>query len=72
MEPAVRDGLDHVRPQDEMLGVRLRDQNALLAGEAAAVADIEKTLDLLVDAADGLHLAMLIDRTGNGDILLDG
>jgi hypothetical protein len=30
------------------------------------------TFDFLIDAADRLNLAVLIDRAGDGDALLDG
>ena len=37
-----------------------------------AVAEVEEALDLLVDAADGLHLAGLVDRAGHRERLADG
>src|SRR5438105_4156584 len=54
-----------------MLDVAGRDQDALVAGQTRQSAGIEKPFDLLVDPADCLDLAMLIDRTGYGEGLLD-
>ena len=41
-----------------------RDQDALVAAEAALVADVKEALDLLVYCADGLYLAVLVYRPG--------
>ena len=49
-----------------------RDQHALRAGEAADAADVVETFDLFVHAADGLDLALLVDRAGDGDVLAQG
>src|SRR5438067_12677627 len=54
-----------------MLDVAGRDQDALVAGQTRQSAGIEESFDLLVDPADCLDLAMLIDRTGYGEGLLD-
>lgn len=43
----------------------------LFAGEAVDLAHPEEALDLLVDAADGLHIAKLVDRAGNRKVLVD-
>lgn len=51
--------------QHEMLDVSLWDEHTLRGGEASIVANIEKALNLLIDAADGLDLAVLIDRPGH-------
>ena len=48
-----------------MLDVRFGDQHALLAGQLLGPADVEETLDVLVDAADGLDLTVLVDRAGD-------
>ena len=39
-----------------MLDIRLRDEHTLRAGETALAANVEKALNLLIDAADGLHV----------------
>ncbi len=52
---------DHAVMQHQMHDVRFGNHDALLAGQAAAVADVEKALDLLVHPADRLHLALLVD-----------
>ena len=62
-------GLDHILAQHQMLDIRLRDQHALRSGQAALLANVEEALDLLVDAADGLNFAVLIDRSGHRQIL---
>src|SRR5215469_9109179 len=46
-----------------------RDHDALFAGESGVTTGLEKPLDLLVDPANRLDLAALIDRTGNGERL---
>ena len=43
----------------------------LLAGQPACLAQAEKALDLLVDPADRLHFAELVDRAGDGEALLE-
>ncbi len=43
----------------------------MILGEAARLADIEKALDLFVHRADRLHLALLADRAGERERLLD-
>src|SRR5205814_5582518 len=40
-------------------------------GQTRQPAGIEEALDLLVDPADRLDLAMLIDRAGHGETLFD-
>ena len=52
-----------------MLHICGRNENALIACQTATHADIEKTFDLVIDAADGLHLPQLIDRTCDGQTL---
>jgi hypothetical protein len=65
-------GLDHVLAQHQVLDVGDRDQHALLAGQPARAADVEEALDLLVDPADRLHLAVLVDRAGDRERLRIG
>ncbi len=72
VEHAIRNGLDHVMAELEMPGVRNGDQNALPTGEPAAAADLEETLYLVVHTTDGLNLPVLVNRTGNGDVLSEG
>ena len=61
----------HVLAQHQVLDVGFRDQHALLAGEPARAANVEEALDLMVGAADGLHLAGLVDRAGDRQRLPD-
>src|SRR6516225_6128270 len=55
-----------------MLNIGFRNQHALNACQPARLADFEETLDLLVDATNGLHLTSLIDRAGHGQVLPQG
>ena len=58
--------------QHQVLHVRARDQPAVPPAEAARDAEVEEAFDLLVDAADGLHLAQLVDRPRDREALVDG
>ena len=62
----------HLLVQHEVGDVGPGDEHALVAREAHGLADLEEALDLLVHAADGLHLAALVHRAGDGEALLDG
>src|SRR5438034_9802697 len=54
-----------------MLGVALGDDDALVSLEAFDLARLVEALDLLVDTAYRLDLALLINRTSYGKVLLD-
>ena len=45
--------------------------DALPAGQPAGLAGREEALDLAVYAADGLDVAVLVDRAGDGDALVE-
>jgi len=64
--------IDHILAQHQMLDVGLGNQHALLAGQSAVTADIEKSFDFFIGPADRLDLAVLIDRAGYGQGLADG
>ncbi len=71
VEPSgARRGHD-VLTQHKVLDVGCGDEDALLPGQAARLAHVEKALDLLVYPADGLNLAALVDRSGDGQRLAD-
>ena len=70
-ELAVLHRLHHVLAQHQVLHVGPGDQHALLLVQPPGAADVEEALDLLVDAADRLHLALLVDRAGDGQRLPD-
>ncbi len=72
VELARRDGFAHVAPQHQMLNVGGGNQHALFASQPGIAADIEKALDLFIGAADGLDLAVLVDRPGYREALTDG
>jgi hypothetical protein len=55
-----------------MRDVRSRDQDALVPGQTAAMADVVESLDLLVHTTDRLDLAALVDRSGHRQDLLIG
>jgi hypothetical protein len=49
-----------------MLHIRCGDENALVAVKSTAIAYVEKALDFLINPADCLNEAVLIDRPGHG------
>ena len=51
--------------------IGVRDDHTLLASQATRLAEAEEAFDLLVDPADRLHLAELVDRAGDGEALLE-
>ena len=63
------DRLDHVRPQHEVVDVGPGKTDSLRPCEAGGPANVEEALDLLVNPADGLHLAGLVDGARDGDVL---
>ena len=69
VELAVADRIDDLRLEHEVAHVVARDEHALVAGEAARLADGVEALDLLVDATDRLDLAELVDGARDGDAL---
>src|SRR5436309_2074947 len=69
---AMAGGILPICPQHQVLHVRSRDPHALLLVEPPLAADVEAPLDLLVDPADRLHLAPLVDGAGDGERLADG
>ena len=69
---AARHGRAYRLVQHQVLAVGLGDDDALLAREAAGLADVKEALDLFVDATDGLDLAVLVDGAGDGQGLLEG
>ena len=69
VELAVGDRLDDILAQHQAVDVAFRDDDALRAGQPLLLADVEEALDLVRCAADGLDLAVLVDRAGDGDAL---
>ncbi len=63
-------GGNDVVAQHQVLDVVLRDDDGMRTVQSAFFADVEKSLDLFVDAADYLDAAELIDRPGDRDVLL--
>src|ERR1700722_15635698 len=57
MKGALREALRHVIAQHQMRQVRPRNEDALCAGQAPRLAQVEEALDLRAPPADGLHLA---------------
>ena len=64
-------GGHHVVTQHQLVHVGGRNQNALLAAQAARLADVEEAFDLFVDPADRPARAELVDRAGDRQALLD-
>src|SRR5262249_49810849 len=69
MEAALSDRIHHIGSQHQVWHVYFREAHSLFTGQPMQTADIEEALDLLVDAADGLDLAVLVDRTSHANIL---
>ena len=69
VEAAVRDRLDCLRVEHQVGDVGARQQHALRAAQADRLAHAIEAFDFLVGAADRLHRAVLIDRTGDGQVL---
>ena len=69
VETSVRDRLDCLRVEHQVGDVGARHQHALRAGQADRLAHAIEALDLLVGAADRLHRSVLIDRTGDRQVL---
>lgn len=66
---SVANGLHDVRPEHQLRDVGGGNLHALFPREADFPADVEKAFDVFVDGTDGLHLAPLVDRSRDGDIL---
>jgi len=71
VELAFLDGGDDIAAQHEMLLVGPGDHHGVGAVEAAGAAEFEEAFDLVVDAADSLDFAALIDGAGDGKVLAD-
>src|SRR5690606_5673524 len=72
VKTTVRYGVHDVLSQHQMLDVVRRDQYALTSRQALLTTEIEKPFDFLVDAADSLYAAVLIDRSGDRQGLRHG
>jgi hypothetical protein len=67
MEFARGDGIEDVFAEHEVFDIGLRHHHALGAGEAFDAADVKKAFDLLIHTTDGLNIALLVHRAGDGD-----
>jgi hypothetical protein len=66
LEAALGHRFDQVGAQHQVVDIAPRQQHALPARSALRRTGVEEALDLLVDAAHRLHLALLVDRAGDG------
>src|SRR5579884_296356 len=66
------DGSQRLLGEREVLHVRGRDDHALAAVQAPGLTQPVEALDLLRHPAHGLDLAVLVDRPGHGDALVEG
>lgn len=66
MESTLCHGAYNVFVQHQMLHVVSRDQHTLAARQALPATEVEESLDLFIDAANRLHMAVLIDRSSDG------
>src|SRR5690554_6355787 len=57
--------------QQQIGYIGARNEHPLHPGQAAVLTQAEEALDLDVDPADGLDLAELVDRAGDGEALLE-
>jgi len=57
--------------EHQVAAVASRDQHSLTAVQSGSGTDIEIPFDLLVDAADRQHLAVLVEGPGDRDALLE-
>ncbi len=72
MELAGFDSGDHLIREVELLGVGAGQQDALFACQTVDLAHPEEAFDLLVDAANSLHIAKLVDCTRYRKVLVNG
>src|SRR3990170_2317272 len=63
--------VDHFLAQHQVAHVLVRDEHALSARETDRLADVVEPFHLFVHAADGLDLAALVHRSGDGNPLVD-
>src|SRR5690606_22033820 len=71
VERPLLDRRDDIPSKHEIVDVRARDDDAFLSGRTRRAHAIEEAFDLLVDAADGLHVALLVHRARDRDVLAD-
>src|SRR5262249_19327171 len=62
---------DDILAQHQVFDIAHRDDDALPPGKPGYAAGVKKALDLLVDTADRLDSAELIDRAGQREVLTD-
>ena len=61
--------LDHARRQHQVALVAGGDQHAVAAVQTVLYAQVEPAFDLFIQAAHGQYVAMLVERTGDGNVL---
>ena len=69
LEGTGRDRVNDFGAEREVQLIRGRDNDALVAGEAQLLADVEEAFDLLSHAPHGLNVAELVDAARHGDVL---
>ncbi len=72
VELALANSVHYLLTEHQVPNVLNGDDDPLVAGETARLAEPEEAFDLGRGAADGLNLAVLVHRPGDGDPLLDG
>ena len=72
VEQTVLHRLNHLIVQNQLLHIGHRDDHTLISCKAPLSAQLEKALDLMGHAADGLNLTSLVYGTGHCQILPDG
>ena len=61
--------INDILAQHEMADVGMWNHNPLITGKPFFPTDIKEAFNFLADTPDGLNLTVLIDRTGNGEVL---
>ena len=69
MELAGPYGIHDVLPQHQVPAISGGEEYALRARKPLGSTKIEEPFGFFGNTADGLHLAVLVDRTGDGEIL---
>ena len=65
----LRHGLHDARLQHQVALVARRDEHTVAAVQTVLYAQVEPAFNLFIQAAYGQYVAMLVESTGNGNVL---
>lgn len=71
VKPTFSDRGNQLRAKHQVLDVRSRNDDTLIARQAPLATDVEEAFDLVVDAADRLHITALVHRSSDRESLSD-